>query len=74
MDISHVFNLNDFLPYRDTFEPSTLPSSVSASEANKGAPNMLLLQYSKEMVNIILDDEFVISRDGGFCRFSCQMA
>ena len=26
------------------------------------------LQYSKEIVNIILDDEFVTSRDGGFRR------
>ena len=27
---------------------------------------MPLLQYSKEMVDIILDDEFVISTDCGF--------
>ena len=27
------------------------------------------LQYSKEMVDIILDDEFVTSRDSGFRRF-----
>ena len=27
------------------------------------------LQYSKEMMDIILDDEFVTSRDGGFRRF-----
>ena len=27
------------------------------------------LQYYKEMVDIILDDEFVTSRDGGFCCF-----
>ena len=27
------------------------------------------LQYSKETVDIILDDEFVTSRDGGFRRF-----
>ena len=37
MDISHVFNVEDLLPYRGTFEPSTLPSSVSAGEAHKGA-------------------------------------
>ena len=37
MDISPVFNVEDLLPYRDTFEPSTLPSSVSVGEANKGA-------------------------------------
>ena len=47
MDISLVFNVDDFLPYRGTFEPSTLPSSVSASEATKGAPIMPSLQYSK---------------------------
>ena len=27
------------------------------------------LQYSKEMVDIILDNEFMTSRDGGFRRF-----
>ena len=30
---------------------------------------MSSLQYSKETVDIILDDEFVTSRDGGFRRF-----
>ena len=28
MDISHVFNVEDLLPYLDTFEPSTLPSNM----------------------------------------------
>ena len=42
---------------------------MSASEASKGAPTMPSIQYSKEMVDIILNDEFVTSRDGGFCRF-----
>ena len=39
MDISHVFNVEGLLPYRGTFEPSILPSSVSASETSKGAPH-----------------------------------
>ena len=69
MDISPVFNVEDLLPYRGTFEPSTLPSSVSAGEASKGAPTVPLLQYSKDIVDIILDDKFVTSRDGGFHRF-----
>ena len=69
MDTSHVFNVKDLLPYRSTFEPSTLPSSMSAGEASKDAPIVPSLQYSKKMVDIILDDEFVTSRDGGFCRF-----
>ena len=69
MDISHVFNVEDLLPYRGTFEPSTFPSSVSVGEASKGAPTMPLLQYSKETVDIIFDDEFVTSRDGGFRCF-----
>ena len=69
MDISPVLNVEDLLPYRDTFEPSTLPSSVSAGEASKGVPIMSSLQYSKEMMDIFLDDEFVTSRDGGFCHF-----
>ena len=69
IDISHVFNVEDLLPYRDTFEPSTLPFSVSAGEANKGAPTMPSLQYSKETRDIILDDKFVTSRDCGFRRF-----
>ena len=42
---------------------------MSAGEASKGAPTMPSLQYSKVMVDIILDDEFVTSRDGGFRRF-----
>ena len=50
------------------FEPSTLPYSVSAREASKGAPTVPSLQYSKKMVDIILDDEFVTSRDCGFHR------
>ena len=69
MDISPVFNIEDLLPYRGTFEPSTLPFSVSAGEASKCAPPMPSLQFSKETVDTILDDEFVSSRDGGFRRF-----
>ena len=65
LDISHVFNVEDLLPYRDTFKPS----SVFVGETSKGAPIVPSLQYYKEMVNIILDDEFVTSRDCGFHRF-----
>ena len=42
---------------------------MSAGETNKCAPIMPSLQYSKKIVNIILDDEFVTPRDCGFCRF-----
>ena len=59
----------DLLPYRGTFEPSTMLSSVSAGDTSKGAPTMPSLQFSKETVDTILDDEFVTSRDGGFRRF-----
>ena len=69
MDISNVFNVEDLLPYQSTFEPSTLPSSVSVGEASKGVPTIPLFQYSKEIVDIILNDEFLTSRDGGFRRF-----
>ena len=69
MEISSIFNVEDLLPYRGTFEPSTLPFSVSAGETSKGAPTVPLLQYYKEMMDIILDDEFVTSRDDGFRRF-----
>ena len=69
MDISHVFNVEDLLPYRSTFEPFTLPSSVSAGETSKGAPTIPSLQYSKETMDITLDDEFMTSRDDGFHRF-----
>ena len=69
MNISPVFNVEDLLPYRGTFEPSTLPSSVSVGGASKGAPTMPSLQYSTKMVDIILDYEFVTSREGGFHRF-----
>ena len=73
MDISHVFNVEDLLPYQGTFEPSTLSSSVFASEDSKGAPTMHLLQYSKETVDTLLDDEFVTSRDGGFRLFLVKL-
>ena len=53
------------LPYQGTFKPS----SVSPGKASKGIPTMPSLQYSKKMVDIILDNEFVTSRDGGFRRF-----
>ena len=43
MDINPVFNIEDLLPYRGTFEPSTLSSSMSTDEASKGAPTMPLL-------------------------------
>ena len=69
IDISHVFNVEDLLPYQGTFEPSTLPSSVSVGETSKGVPTMPSLQYSKETVDITLDDEFVTSKDDGFHRF-----
>ena len=69
MDTSPVFNVEDLLPYRGTFEPSTLPYSVSSGEASKGAPTMPSLQYFKETVDIILDGEFVTFRDGVFRRF-----
>ena len=65
MDVSYVFNIEDFLPYQNTFKPS----SVSSGEGSKGVPTVPSLQYSKEMVDIILDDKFVTSKVGGFCRF-----
>ena len=68
-NINHVFNVDDLLHYRCTFEPYTLSSSMFAGEASKGAPTMPSFQYSKEMVDIILDYEFVTSRDGGFRNF-----
>ena len=40
INISHVFNVENLLPYRGTFELSTLPSIVSVGEASKGTPNM----------------------------------
>ena len=69
MDISPVFNVEYLLPYRGTIESSTLPSSVSPGELSKGASTVPSLQYSKEVVDIILDDEFVTSRDYGFHHF-----
>ena len=69
MDISLVFNVDDLLSYRYTFEPSTSPSSMPAGEARICALIVPSLQYFKEMVDIILNDEFVTSRDGGFRCF-----
>ena len=42
---------------------------MSAGEASKGSPTMPSLRYFKETVDIILDDDFVTFRDGGFHRF-----
>ena len=42
---------------------------MSVGEASKGALIVHSLHYAKEMVDIILDDEFVTSRDSGFRRF-----
>ena len=42
---------------------------MSAGEVSKYAPIMPSFQYSKEMVDIILDDEFMTSRYGGFRHF-----
>ena len=42
---------------------------MSVGDASKGAPTMPSLQFSKETVDTILDDEFVTSRDGEFRRF-----
>ena len=42
---------------------------MSAGDASKCAPTMPSLQFSKETMDTILDDEFVTSRDGGFRRF-----
>ena len=69
MDINLVFNVEDFLPYQGTFEPSTLSFSVFAGEASKGPPIVPSLQYYKEMEDIILDDELVTSRYDGFHCF-----
>ena len=44
MDISPVFNVEDLLSYRGTFEPSTLPSSVFVVKLVKVHP--LCLRYS----------------------------
>ena len=68
IDIRPVFNVEDLLPYRDTFEPSILPSIVSAGEVSKGGPTMPSLQYSKETVDISLLMS-VTSKDGGLRRF-----
>ena len=73
MDINPVFNVEDLLPYQGTFEPSTLPSSESKGEASKGTSTVPSLQYSKEIVDIILDDELVTSRDCGFHRFLVKL-
>ena len=42
---------------------------MSVGEASKRASTMPSLRYYKEMMDIILDDEFVTSRDDGFRCF-----
>ena len=44
MDISHVFNIKDLLPYRNTFEPSTLPLLYLQVKLTKVHP--LCLRYN----------------------------
>ena len=69
MDTSHVFNVEDLLPYRGTFEPSTLSCNMSAGETSKGLLTVPSLEYSTKMVDVILDDELVTSRDNDFRCF-----
>ncbi|KAF2300109.1 hypothetical protein GH714_009046 [Hevea brasiliensis] len=66
MNISPIFNVEDLSPYRGTFEPPTLPSSVSADQLMPKSPSLPQL---RDIIDTILDDEFVTSSRGGFHRF-----
>ena len=63
MDISPVFNIEDLLPYRGTFEHSTLPSSVSASETSKGVVT------PRNIPMLIIFDMFRV-----FCRYNLNFS
>ncbi|KAF2324129.1 hypothetical protein GH714_007612 [Hevea brasiliensis] len=61
MNISPVFIVEDLSPYRGTFEPPILPSSVSAGQL---VPKSALLPQPRDIIDIVLDDEFVTSSQG----------
>ena len=62
--------VTDLFPYRDTFEPAVLPSSVSVGTSHTSvlrAPSTGL-EPPDEILNV-LDDEFITSYFGGYRRF-----
>ena len=67
--------LLDFLKWRRVTRPPLAFRGLTGSQRTPGfwgvtgAPTMPSLQFSKETMDTILDDEFVTSRDGGFRRF-----
>ncbi|KAF2310489.1 hypothetical protein GH714_012893 [Hevea brasiliensis] len=66
MNISPVFHVEDSSPYRGTIEPSTLCCSISTSRL---VPKSSSLPQSRDIIDIVLDDEFVTSSQCGFHRF-----
>ncbi|PON99139.1 histone H3-K9 methyltransferase [Trema orientale] len=70
MTIGLVFNAIDLFPYRGTFEPPTLPSSVSAGTSSSPVPRAPSAPLNPPDVIVeVLDDEYVTSSSGGYRRF-----
>ncbi|KAF7142018.1 hypothetical protein RHSIM_Rhsim06G0128700 [Rhododendron simsii] len=70
MSISPIFNVEDLFPYRGTFEPPIVHTSVSAERVPTTSvpvpPRFLPLD---DYVEDVLDDETVGSKHGGFQRY-----
>ncbi len=66
MNISLVFNVEDLSPYLGTFELPILPYSVSADQF---VPKLPSLPQPRDVIDTVLDDEFIASSQGGFHRF-----
>ena len=68
LSISPLFNVSNLSPYHDTFSPPRVPSSTPiASTRVPRAP--FLDSIPDDVIVAIVDDEFIITSDGGFQRF-----
>ena len=70
MSISPIFNMTDLFLYQITFEPSVLPSSISASISSTPVPHALsIASESLDDILDFLDNEFVITHSCGYRHF-----
>ena len=69
MNMSPVFNREDLLPYRDSFELSALQSNILTGTLVLKAPCFL---QQRDEIETIMDDGIVTSSNGGFHCFLVQ--
>lgn len=70
LNISPVFNIADLYPYRGTFEPPVLSPNFSTGQSLRPPPRASITTFSlQDVIDEVLDDQFVASQNGGFRRF-----